>query len=100
MSDERNPAPQADSAASRTVTVGNPDGLHMRPVSAVTRKAAAYECSVRVTRGDVSADAKAMIQLLTLAAACGDSVTVRANGPGAEEAVEEIAALIAATSPD
>lgn len=78
MSDERNPAPGADAAVTRTVTVGNPDGLHLRPITLVTQRAAAYDCSVTISKGEASADAKAMIHLLTLAAACGDSLTIRA----------------------
>ncbi|NNJ24257.1 HPr family phosphocarrier protein [Alienimonas chondri] len=98
MSDERNTA--ASDVATCTVQVGNPDGLHMRPITLVTQAASRYACSVSISKGETDADAKAMIQLLTLAAACGESVTVRAEGPGANEAVEEIAALISATSPD
>ncbi|MFH5802442.1 HPr family phosphocarrier protein [Alienimonas sp. DA493] len=100
MADERNPAEQADDVATRTVQVGSPDGLHLRPITLVTQKAAGYPCAVTVTKGDASADAKAMIQLLTLAAACGDEVTVTAKGPEARRAVDEIADLIAATNPE
>ena len=100
MADERNTAAEADAEVTRTVTVGSPDGLHLRPITLVTRKAAAYDCALTIRKGDVSADAKAMIQLLTLAAACGDTVTVIGVGPDAERAVTEIADLIAATSAD
>lgn len=100
MVDERNPAPDADAAATRTVTVGCPDGLHLRPITLVAQKAATFNCAVTVTKGSTTADAKAMIQLLTLAAACGDEVTVAAEGPDARRAVDEIAALIAMTSPE
>lgn len=91
MSDERNPAD-----ASRTVTVANPDGLHLRPITAVSKRAATFQSAVTLSKGDTTADATAMIQLLSLAAGCGDEVTVRATGPDAAEAVAAIADLVAA----
>ena len=99
MADERNAAPAAEDTHTRTVTVGNPDGLHLRPITRFAQRAAAFPCAVSVRKGDTVADGKAMIQLLTLAAACGDAVTVRAVGPRAEEAVRELGDLIASAEP-
>ena len=80
----------------RTVTVTNPEGLHMRPITLVTQRAAEFASAVSLRRGESVADAKAMMALLTLAAGPGDSVTVEARGADAAAAADAIAAIVAA----
>ena len=93
--DDRDSGP---ATATRTVKVGNPDGLHLRPLTLLAKRAAAFPARITVRKGAAVADAKAMIQLLTLAAACGDEVTVEAAGPDAPAAADAVAEFIAAAS--
>ena len=90
MSDPTAPA----ETASRTVAVGHADGLHLRPLTEIAKAAAAHPGPVRLKKGDATADAKAMIQAMTLAAGPGDEVTVEAEGDGAGAIVARIAGLI------
>ena len=56
----------------RTVTISNPQGLHMRPMQTFVNTANQYRCSVRVSReGQQAVDGKSMILLLGLAAEAG-----------------------------
>ena len=84
------PAPPA----SRTVLVGHEDGLHLRPITELVKAAATHGGNVRVRKGETVADGKAMMQLLTLAAARGDEVTIEADGAGGDDCVEKLAAIV------
>ena len=91
------PAPaDAPATATRTVTVANPEGLHLRPLTKIAQVAASFPCAIRLRKGEAVADAKAMIQAMTLAVGPGDEVTVEAEGERAEEAADAVAAAIAA----
>ena len=92
------PGPTASptETASRTVTVVNPDGLHLRPLTKIAQLAGSFPCAVRLRKGDAVANAAAMIQAMTLAVGPGDEVTVEAEGERAAEAVDAVAAVAAA----
>ena len=79
----------------RTLTVINPLGLHARAAAKLVRMACSYESSVVIERPDtgVSADAKSILSVLYVAAACGSSITVTADGPDESEALAAIEQL-------
>ena len=80
---------------SRRATVGSRVGLHARPVAVIAQKAASLEARVRIGRdGRDPVDARSALLLMTLGAACGDEVVVEVDGPGAEDALAEIVALV------
>ena len=108
--------------AFRTITVTNELGLHARPAMAVVDAASGYESDVTVTKpagaaggdggasggdagaaggdggaaGEIVADAKSVMQMITLAATQGTTLHLAAEGPDAEQAVAEVAGLFAA----
>ena len=98
MSDPDATPPAADGpgTAARTVTVTNPEGLHLRPLTRIAQLAGSFPCEIRLRKGEAVADAKAMIQAMTLAVGPGDEVTVEAEGDRAAEAADAVAALVAA----
>ncbi len=77
----------------RTVTVLNPEGLHMRPADKLVRAAAAFQCQIELERAGQVADCRSMISLLTLGAMQGCELMLRAQGPDADEAIRTIASL-------
>jgi phosphocarrier protein len=82
-------------AINRRATVGSRVGLHARPVAVIAQKAASLEARVRIGRdGRDPVDARSPLLLMTLGAACGDEVVVEVDGPGAEDALAEIVALV------
>jgi phosphocarrier protein len=76
------------------VVVRNRSGLHARPSSVLAETALKFPgTAVTVRRGDTEVDAKSIMELLLLAAPKGTELTVRANGPEAEEAIRAIREL-------
>ncbi len=77
----------------RTVTVLNPEGLHMRPADKLVRAATAFQCQIELERAGQIADCRSMISLLTLGAMQGCQLVLRAQGPDADAAIEAISHL-------
>lgn len=72
------------------VTITNPAGLHARPASMLVECAQRFEGDISIVKGSKTANAKSIMSVLSLGASTGDSVTVTAVGPGADEAVEQV----------
>ena len=78
----------------RTVTVNNPQGLHLRPADMFVRRANQFECSVALEKDGNSIDGKSILDIVTLAAECGSKVLITTNGPDAEEAMRALVELV------
>ena len=90
-------APTQGDVVERDVTVVNPVGLHSRPASLVVKAASALgtvPTLTDTTNGKGPAPANSMLSLLALGATQGHVLRLRAEGPGAAEAVDALAALI------
>lgn len=85
---------RADGVVRAEVTVRNELGLHARPAGAVARDAGNWpDTEVRLGRpGAELADADSVLSLMALALRQGDQVLVEANGPHAQEAVDQVVA--------
>ena len=79
----------------RNVTVVNRLGMHARAAAKFVHLATRFQASVRVARGARQMDGKSILGILLLAAACGTTVTITADGADEQEAVEALTALIA-----
>ncbi|SOC86771.1 Phosphocarrier protein HPr /dihydroxyacetone kinase DhaM subunit [Curtobacterium sp. 314Chir4.1] len=82
--------PVDDVAASESVELVNESGLHARPAAEFVKTAARYEASVRVN----GVDAKSLLAIMALALPKGATVTIEGSGPGAQEAVDALVALV------
>ena len=76
------------------VTIPNKHGLHARPATRFVQLASKYESNIEVIKDNIVADGKSVTSMLTLNATKGTSLKIRATGPDADEAVEELAALV------
>ena len=83
-----------DATATRTVTVVNPQGFHARPAHQFVKLAGTFPCQVEIVKGNEVINGKSILDLLTLGAGNGTTLTLRASGPDAESAVEALARLI------
>ena len=84
-----------------TTTIGSRVGLHARPAALFARAAADLPVDVTIALGDGEpVDASSMLSVMTLGAAFGDSVTLRADGDGADAAVDSLAELLASELDD
>ena len=79
----------------RTVTVINDQGLHFRPCQLIALAAQQHPGSVVLCRGSTRADAKSLLELLTLAAERGTSLELEATGSDANVVVEKVCELFA-----
>jgi phosphotransferase system HPr (HPr) family protein len=77
------------------VTVTNAEGLHARPARDLWETARGFAAEVHVVKGRIDADAKSIFDIMTLDAAQGAELLVRARGADAEAAVRAVVKLIA-----
>ena len=82
----------------QTVTIVNESGLHARPASEFVHAASRFAADITIRRAgkDEAANAKSIIFLLSLGIGQGTEVEIEANGPDEQEAVDTLAALVAA----
>ncbi|HET7583353.1 MAG TPA: HPr family phosphocarrier protein [Gemmatimonadaceae bacterium] len=79
----------------RQVQIINRNGLHARPAAEIVKTASQYESEITMIRDDLEVNGKSIMGVMMLAAEYGSTLTVRANGPDADAAVNAIAALVA-----
>jgi len=70
------------------------DALHARPANLFVRVASRFVAVVEIRRGERRADAKNILEVLTLGAAKGETIDIEATGDDAEVAVAALVALI------
>ena len=79
----------------RTVKVASTSGLHARPAAIFSQSASEQSVAVTIETADAGpVKASSILMLLTLNVDHGDEVTLRAEGEGAEEALETLASLL------
>lgn len=81
---------------SANVVIADPVGLHARPAADFVRAANTFASTITVMSEGKSANAKSILQVISLNARQGVSVTLTANGPDEEEALRTLVALLAA----
>jgi phosphocarrier protein HPr len=80
--------------AERTVQIVNKNGLHARPAAEIVKLAAKYQSEIVVARDDLEVNGKSIMGVMMLAAECGSTLILRAHGPDADQALDELAKLI------
>jgi phosphocarrier protein HPr len=83
-----------DALATRSVTVINPQGFHARPAHLFVKLAASFPCHIEIVKGNEVINGKSILDLLTLGAGNGTTLTLKACGPDADAAVNALAKLI------
>jgi phosphocarrier protein HPr len=79
--------------AEREVTVVNEAGIHARPSSEIVKTAAKFKASITLSLDGLDVNGKSIMGVMMLAAPCGASVRVRADGDDADAAVAALAEL-------
>jgi phosphocarrier protein FPr len=86
----------------RTLTILDPSGLHARPAARFVQVASRFTSRIVIRHGGREADAKSLIALLGLTIRPDSEITLAADGPDADAALNALAeelAPFAATSP-
>jgi phosphocarrier protein len=77
-----------------TVVISNDLGLHARPAAMVAQAAQKYASEVQFILSDQKANAKSILDILSLAAGKGTALKIRGKGTDAKNCIEEIANLV------
>ena len=74
-----------------TYTITDPLGIHARPAGLLAKVAKGFaDTTVTVTKNDTVVKASQLIKLMSLGVKQGDVVTVTAEGPSEEGAIEAL----------
>jgi len=73
-----------DTTASRTITLVNPQGFHARPAHRFMQLASGFQAEVQIIKGNETINGKSILDLLTLGAGNGTTLTLRASGERAD----------------
>ena len=79
---------------SSALTVTNPLGLHARAAARFVHAASAFASRIRVARGDREMDGKSIMGLLLLGAPQGSVITISADGPDEQQALDALTGLV------
>lgn len=81
--------------AERSVQIVNRHGLHARPAAEMVKAASKFKCDITISRDDLEVNGKSIMGVMMLAAEYGASITLKATGADADEALDALAALVA-----
>lgn len=79
----------------REATIVNQEGLHARPAARIVKLASTFAADIELAKDGLDVNGKSIMGVMMLAAECGSSITIRAKGPDAEQAVQALAELVA-----
>ena len=88
--------PMGPALARRQVVIVDALGLHMRPADKFVTLAKTFCSDIVVICRGARANGKSILDLATLAAECGTTLDIEAQGSDAEDAVADLADLIIA----
>jgi phosphotransferase system HPr (HPr) family protein len=81
-------------AARRSVRVGDPDGFHARTCAGIARAAQRFRARAVIVHEGREADARSVLELMSLAVLTRTEVELRAEGDDAEACVAALAQLV------
>lgn len=74
--------------------IRNKLGMHARAAAEFVQLANKYDAEIKVRKGDIEANGKSIMSVLTLAALRGEHIEVAASGADCAEAVKALGSLI------
>ncbi len=78
----------------RSVRIMNRNGVHARPAAEIVKLAARFKSDITICREELEVNGKSIMGVMMLAAEFGSTVMLRAEGPDADAAVDQLATLI------
>jgi phosphocarrier protein len=78
----------------RSVQILNKNGLHARPAAEIVKVSARFVSEITLLRDGMEVNGKSIMGVMMLAAECGATLVLRADGADADEALEALEALI------
>jgi phosphocarrier protein len=80
---------------SREITIVNKLGLHARAAAKFVNLASAFESEINLSRNGQQVNGKSIMGVMMLAAAKGTTLELSADGSDAEDALQQLEALVA-----
>jgi phosphotransferase system HPr (HPr) family protein len=77
-----------------TVIITNPQGFHLRPITAFAQLAARFESAVQVSREGRTVNGKSPWDMMAMLAPAGSELTVEVSGPDAAAAFQALVELL------
>ena len=78
----------------KTLTINNPTGLHLRPAGNLCKEAVKYKSKITFNYRNNNTNAKSVLSVLTACVKQGESIELICEGDDEEEAMENISRLI------
>jgi phosphocarrier protein len=78
----------------RNVVVKNKLGLHARPAAEIVKIAGKFKSQITILRDDMEVNGKSIMGVMMLTAEKGTTLTVRAEGDDADQALDAIEKLV------
>ena len=79
---------------SKTLTVKNPSGLHLRPAGVLSQTAMKFKCDVIIQCGEKKIVAKSVLNVMAAGIKCGTEINLICDGEDENEAMETITKAI------
>ena len=79
----------------RDARIVNPLGMHARPAAEFVKVSNRFKATIEVRKDELTVNGKSIMGVMMLAAECGSSLHIRADGEDATQAMEALLALIA-----
>lgn len=79
---------------SKTVTVVNPSGIHLRPAGVLSQTAMRFRSEVIIECGSMRIAAKSVLNVIAAGIKCGTKINVVCSGEDEEEALEAVSEAI------
>lgn len=74
-------------------TITDPQGIHARPAGILVKEAAKFAGKVTIEKAGREVDAKRIMGVMSLGAKTGETVTIKVEGEGEEQAAQDLEAF-------
>ena len=79
---------------SKTLTVVNPSGLHLRPAEVLSQSAMKFKCDVIIECGEKRIIAKSVLNVMAAGIKCGTEINLICDGEDEEAAMKTLTEAI------
>ena len=76
------------------VTIQNKLGLHARAAAIFSKQASEFSSRIEVIKNQMKVNGKSIMELLTIAAVKGCTISIRADGEDEEHAIKSLVSLV------
>lgn len=71
-------------------TITSAQGIHARPATALVKLTKNYESVISIKKGEKTVKLNSLLNILSLAAKCGEAISITADGQDETAAIEAI----------